>query len=87
MTVRLTWIPGAGATSQAVYYRVLGTTTWILFASFNDNTTTTVDVTGLSQGTHYDFRVANSCDQVIDITKCSYVTNLQYSLSAYNPAP
>lgn len=87
MTVRLTWTPGAGATSQTVQYRLLGSSTWTSFITYNNNTTSTTDITGLTNGAHYEFKVINDCGDSLVIIKCNYVTNLQYSLSAYNPAP
>lgn len=86
MTVRLTWTIGAGATSQTVRYRLLGASTWTDVTTLN-NTINTYDVTGLTAGNHYEFQISNGCNPDATVIKCSYVTNLQYSLSAYNPLP
>lgn len=59
MTVKLTWTPGSGATSQTVQYRVTGSTSWVTYSTINDNTTSTIQVTLPDDS--YDFRILNNC--------------------------
>ena len=53
-SVQLTWTASSTATSYTVSYQVSGVSTW---TKFNTTTDTTIDVTGLSPTTTYNFDV------------------------------
>lgn len=61
MTVKLTWTPGTGATSQTVQYRLQGSTTWTTYTTYNNNSTSSSQLV-LDDG-DYDFRILNSCTE------------------------
>ena len=53
----LTWTAAAGATSYVIQYRPVGTSTW----STTTSATASVDLTGLSCSTTYEFQVQTVC--------------------------
>lgn len=63
MTVKLTWTPGTGATSQTVQYRLQGSGSWTTYTTYNNNTTSSAQVT-LPNG-DYQFRILNSCTECV----------------------
>lgn len=58
-TVSLRWVAGGAETSWNVDYRISGTTAWNSAATAV--TTTAYQVTGLTAGNNYEFRVSSQC--------------------------
>ncbi|MBG9377799.1 fibronectin type III domain-containing protein [Panacibacter sp. DH6] len=55
----VSWSAVSGATSYAVDYKAASSSTWINLSTAQ--TTTTADITGLAEGTLYDWRVTATC--------------------------
>lgn len=58
-TATLSWTAVTGATSYDVDYRAVGAGTWTTGAAAT--TSTSLNLTGLTQGTDYEFRVKTNC--------------------------
>lgn len=62
-SIRLTWGAASGATSYVVWYRLIGSTTWIsknVSALF-------LNITGLQSGKTYEWRVGSICTNVYSV--------------------
>lgn len=60
MNITLNWTPGAGATSQAVQYKLSTAGTWTTHSTVG-GAVATASITGLSNNLIYDFRVVTNC--------------------------
>ena len=58
-TATLEWQAASGATGYLIEYKATGTTDWTVAAA--NHSSTTLIVSGLSQATTYDWRVATNC--------------------------
>ena len=99
MTVKLTWTPGSGATTQTVQYRVYGATSWTNVVTNLDISVTQYQVTGLNDQQVYQFRVLTNCTgnppsnvvtkpcppPSITTTTITEQTCMQYSLNTIHP--
>ncbi len=56
----LSWVPAANATSHQPQYRAVGSGSWLDFGSALGGSASSVDVTGLTNGQEYEFRVVAS---------------------------
>ena len=89
--VSLAWTPGNNETSWRLDYRNADDTAWTTFNASLSRTSATV--TGLQQGTEYQFRVLANCtgetaaDTITAITDCSPISRLPYSedFDSYRP--
>ncbi|MGF7214183.1 hypothetical protein GGR92_000323 [Spirosoma lacussanchae] len=57
-TASLSWLPASGATSYALRYKLVNSPTWI---NLSPTTTPTYSLTGLVQGTAYQWQVRSDC--------------------------
>lgn len=75
----LNWVGVTGAASYSVDYKAASSSTWISLATAN--TTTSINVSGLSTATLYDFRVMTNCSD--PSSPASGFSNAQFTTLAF----